>query len=228
MNENKVLVIEDDADINEIVAARLRKSGYACTQAFSGTEARLLLERDRFDVVVTDLMLPGMVGEEIVEHIRSTDAATPIVVISARTAATDKVDLLRLGVDDYMAKPFDLNELIARIEVQLRHRGLRGVSQKTSVLRFRTWSIDREARTLTASGEPVSLTRIEFDIVELLVTRPDKVFTKRELFELVWNESYAACESTLNVHVSNIRAKLKASGTDSYIKTVWGLGFKLS
>ena len=123
-----VLIVEDDAHISGIVADCLGNAGYVCTQAFSGTEARLVLEAaaargERFDVVVCDLMLPGLPGEDIVRLIRTADAHTPIVVTSARTSATDKVNLLKLGADDYLAKPFDLDELLARIEVQLRHRG---------------------------------------------------------------------------------------------------------
>ena len=249
----RVLVIEDDVDINQIATTHLTRAGYACTQAFSGTEARLLLEAARsgttsdgadagngspsptYDVVICDLMLPGMTGEELISLIRAHDTTTPIIVTSARTAATDKIDLLKLGADDYLAKPFDLDELVARIEVQLRHRGRAGaIAANTSgssgisnTLRFRAWQLDPEARTFTADGTSIELTRIEFNIMEILMRRPQRVFTKQELFEQAWGEPYAADDNTVNVHVSNIRAKLKASGTDSYIKTVWGMGFKL-
>lgn len=229
-----VLIVEDDAHISGIVADCLGNAGYACTQAFSGTEARLVLEAvaargERFDVVVCDLMLPGLPGEDIVRLIRATDAHMPIVVTSARTSATDKIDLLKLGADDYLAKPFDLDELLARIEVQLRHRGRAFASQPGGdVLRVGAWAIDRAARTLTVDGAEVPLTRTEFNIVELLAAHPRKVYTKQELFELAWSEPYAAEDSTVSVHVSNIRAKLKSTDTDGYIRTVWGLGFKLA
>ena len=229
-----VLIVEDDAHISGIVADHLGHAGYACTQAFSGTEARLVLEAadardERFDVVVCDLMLPGLPGEDIVRLIRSADAHTPIVVTSARTSATDKVDLLKLGADDYLAKPFDLDDLLARIEVQLRHRGRVPASQPGGdVLRVGAWTVDRAARTLAVDGADVPLTRTEFNIVELLALHPKKVYTKQELFELVWGEPYAAEDSTVSVHVSNIRAKLKPTGTDGYLRTVWGLGFKLA
>lgn len=229
-----VLIVEDDAHISGIVADCLGNAGYACTQAFSGTEARLVLEAaaargERFDVVVCDLMLPGLPGEDIVRLIRATDAHMPIVVTSARTSATDKIDLLKLGADDYLAKPFDLDELLARIEVQLRHRGRALASQPGGdVLRVGAWAIDRAARTLTVDGAEVPLTRTEFNIVELLAAHPRKVYTKQELFELAWSEPYAAEDSTVSVHVSNIRAKLKSTDTDGYIRTVWGLGFKLA
>lgn len=227
-----VLIVEDDAHISGIVADHLGHAGYACTQAFSGTEARLVLEAadargERFDVVVCDLMLPGLPGEDIVRLIRSADAHTPIVVTSARTSATDKVDLLKLGADDYLAKPFDLDELLARVAVQLRHAS-RSTTCTSATLRFKDWVLNTEARTLVAAGEPVRLTRLEYGIVEALVRRPKKVFTKRELFQAAWNEDCVVEEKAVNVHVSNIRGKLKPSGTDAYLETVWGIGFKLA
>ena len=234
MDQASVLIVEDDAGISEIVAEHLGRAGYACTQAFSGTEARLVLENARqrgvrFDVVVCDLMLPGLPGEELVRLIRAADEDTPIVVTSARSAASDKIDLLKLGADDYLAKPFDLDELTVRIEVQLRHRGRASSPQPGGdTLRAGAWAIDRAARTLSVDGAEVPLTRTEFNIVELLAAHPKKVYTKQELFELAWGEPFAADDSTVSVHVSNIRAKLKPTGTDGYIQTVWGLGFKLS
>ena len=176
-----------------------------------------------------DLMLPGLPGEDIVRLIRAADADTPIVVTSARSAASDKVDLLKLGADDYLAKPFDLDELLARIEVQLRHRGRAiAVAGGDDVLRVGKWALDRAARTLSADGVEIPLTRTEFNIVELLAAHPKKVYTKQELFELAWGEPFAADDSTVSVHVSNIRAKLKPTGTEGYIQTVWGLVFKLA
>lgn len=236
----RVLIIEDDADINQIVATRLERDGYLCTQAFSDSEAKLLLERgleahaaDKtedfpFDLIISDLMLPGTTGEELVAAIREHGADVPVIVISARTTAADKIDLLKLGADDYLTKPFDLDELVARVEVQLRHRGHVAVSGSAgSTLRFRDWELDHEARTFTAAGAPIDLTRIEFNIVEMLMRHPSRVFTKQELFEGAWGEPYAADANTVNVHVSNIRTKLKPTGTADYIKTVWGMGFKL-
>ena len=225
----RVLVVEDDAAINDVVATRLARDGHTVAQAFSGSEARLLLGEKNvaFDVVVCDLMLPGVTGEELVGLIRGRDVAVPIVVISARTTPADKIGLLALGADDYLAKPFDLDELAARVEVQLRHRGAAG-SAAGAVLHYRRWALDTEARTLTVDADTdVPLTRIEFNILEALVRRPNKVFSKSELFEAAWGEPFAGDESTVAVHVSNIRAKLRATGTDDYVKTVWGMGFKL-
>lgn len=241
----RVLIVEDDADINQIVATHLARCGFACTQAFSGSEAKLLLADAAiaFDVVLSDLMLPGLSGEELVSLVRARDARVPIIVISARTATSDRVSLLGLGADDYLTKPFDLDELVARIRVQLRHRGLSAqgtratdcgaanlgaaAGENPALLHFGAWELDPAARTFTVDGTPVELTRIEFNIVEVLVEHPRRVFSKAELFERAWGEPYTVDDNTVNVHVSNIRTKLKPSGTDSYIKTVWGMGFKL-
>ena len=226
----RVLVIEDDAAINDVVTTRLARDGHVVTQAFSGSEARLLLGEKNvaFDLVVCDLMLPGATGEELVGLIRERDVATPVVVISARATTADKIGLLGLGADDYLVKPFDLDELAARVAVQLRHRGVTAVAS-ADVLRYRRWTLDSSARTLAVDDvSEVPLTRIEFNILEALVRRPNKVFSKSELFELAWGEPFAGDDSTVAVHVSNIRAKLRATGTDDYLKTVWGMGFKLA
>ena len=123
-----IVIIEDDADINEVVAVHLRRNGFACTQAFSGSEGRLLLSgSEPFDLVITDLMLPGMAGEDVVRLVRAR-GDMPVIVMSARTTAADKVALLKLGADDYLTKPFDLDELLARVQVQLRHADVRRAS----------------------------------------------------------------------------------------------------
>ena len=243
---SRILVIEDDAAINDVVTTQLTRAGNEVTQAFSGSEARMVLaagapDAAAFDVVVTDLMLPGLSGEELVSLIRAQSADTPVIVISARTTAADKVSLLKLGADDYLTKPFDLNELLARVEVQLRHHAADRTPAPgekpadAQALTYRRWTLDPEARTLAVAagdaGEPAdspALTKIEFNILELLVRRPNKVFSKAELFELAWGEPFAGDDSTVAVHVSNIRAKLKRSGTEDYVRTVWGMGFKLA
>ena len=234
-----ILIIEDDPAINEVVCAHLERRGYRCRQAFSGTEGLMLLREERPDVVVTDLMLPGIPGEEIVRSIREADGELPIVVISARITAADKIMLLTAGADDYLTKPFDLDELHARIDAQLRHRRTRGnaggdatagtreAERPRRVLVFQTWELDPDGRVFCVDGEEVALTRTEFNILELLMGRPQKVFTKQELFELAWGEPYSVEDSTVNVHVSNLRRKLKPTGTDGYLQTVWGMGYKL-
>ena len=225
-----ILVVEDDAAINEVVCARLRQEGHAVEPAFSGTEARLLLEARAFDLVITDLMLPGLPGEEVVKLVRARSAATPVIVASARAEVSDRIDLLALGADDYLVKPFDLDELVARVAVQLRRVALMAPPLQpasSDVLAVGEWEVDRAAKVLRVAGEELELTRTEFALVELLAAHPRQVFSKQALYEAVWGECVAGQESTISAHVSNLRTKLKPSGTDGYIQTVWGLGFRL-
>ena len=233
-NSPRVLVVEDDAALSEVVCTFLGDEGYACVPAFSGTEALLLAERagekDRpFDLVILDLMLPGVPGEELIGCLRAVGVAVPVIVTSARSAVTDRVSLLRLGASDYLVKPFDLDELLARVEVQLRGRAdsTGGPAPAPETLRFDRWELDPAARTFSVDGEHLRLTRTEFDILAALMREPSLVFTKQALFELVRNEEALTEERTISTHISNLRVKLRPSGTDAYIQTVWGIGFKL-
>ena len=220
-----VLIIEDDTDINNSTAAYLRRMGCQCSQAFSGTEGRLLWQAGGVDLLLVDLMLPGLSGSELIGEIRRT-SRTPVIVLSARAELSDKVELLGLGADDYLTKPYQLEELWARIQVQLRHAS--AAPGGGELLRYRDWVLDLGEMTLTAAGQPVNLTAHEFRIVELLAGRPKRVFTKQQIYEAVWQEAYAVEDKTITVHISNIRSKLRPSGTGGYIQTVWGIGFKLA
>ena len=220
----RILIVEDDTDINNSTAEYLRRQGCACAQAFSGTEGRMLWREGGFDLLLVDLMLPGLSGNELISEIRKT-SNLPIIVLSAKTELSDKVELLGSGADDYLTKPYQLEELWARILVQLRHASAAPTGAR---LCYRDWVLDLDEMTLTAAGRPVSLTAHEFKIVELLAGRPKRVFTKQQIYEAVWEQDYAVEDKTITVHISNIRAKLRPSGTDSYIQTVWGIGFKLA
>lgn len=219
-----ILIVEDDTDINNSTAAYLSRQGCICTQAFSGTEGRLLWQQGGFDLLLVDLMLPGLSGSAFIAEVRKT-SQVPVIVLSARTELSDKVELLGSGADDYLTKPCQLEELWARIQVQLRHARAGSSGEH---LRFRDWVLDLGGMTLTAAGQPVSLTAHEFRIVELLAGSPRRVFTRQQIYEAVWQEEYAVEDKTITVHISNIRAKLRPSGTDGYIQTVWGIGFKLT
>ena len=219
-----ILIVEDDTDINNSTAEYLRRRGCACTQAFSGTEGRMLWQAGGFDLLLVDLMLPGLSGGELIAEVRKT-SSVPVIVLSARAELADKVELLSSGADDYLTKPYQLEELWARILVQLRHASAAPAGAR---LCYRDWVLDLDEMTLTAAGLPVNLTAHEFKIVELLAGRPKRVFTKQQIYEAVWEEAYAVEDKTITVHISNIRAKLRPSGTDGYIQTVWGIGFKLA
>ena len=240
INENtqskRILVIEDDASISDIVCSTLSEEGYECLPAYSGTEARMLIEQGLvFGLAICDLMLPGLSGEEVVALIRSK-STVPILVTSAKAQVVDRVALLRMGADDYLVKPFDLDELSARVEALLRRSGTtRGQEQENGASEneeqprvFGAWRLFENARRLEANGQQIRLTRTEFDIVAALVRHPQKVFTKCELYKAAWHEEALVEEKAINTHISNIRSKLKVTGTDSYIETVWGIGFKLA
>lgn len=221
----KILIIEDDTDINNMIYEFLIENQFQAVQAFSGTEGRLVwnLQSD-FSLIIMDLMLPGISGEALLQEVRNT-SKIPVIVLSARSALGDKVELLAGGADDYLTKPFELEELLARIHVQLRHKA---DTFSPRLLEYKQWTIDLDSRRLLAGGQPVELTAHEFDILALLMQRPTKVFTKQEIYESVWGEMYAIEDKTINVHISNIRSKLKACCAEDYIQTVWGIGFKLS
>ena len=219
-----ILIVEDDTDINNAAAEYLRRKGCRCSQAFSGTEGRLLWQAGGIDLLLVDLMLPGLSGSELIAEIRQS-SRTPVIVLSARAELSDKVELLGLGADDYLTKPYQMEELWARILVQLRHAS---AAPAGTLLRYRDWVLNPDEMTLIAAGQPVSLTAHEFKIVELLAGRPKRVFTKQQIYEAVWEQEYAVEDKTITVHISNIRAKLRPSGTDGYIQTVWGIGFRLA
>ena len=220
----RVLIVEDDATINSLIYEYLTEKDFDCRQAFSGTEGRLLFDMEKFDLILLDLMIPGLSGEELIAYIRSS-SQVPVIVLSAKTALEDKVNLLSTGADDYLTKPFELEELLARIQVQLRHKA--ASPSPASSLRYKDWELDEQARSFLVKGERIDLTSHELGIITLLMKYPKKVFTKQEIFESVWNQDYFVEDKTINVHISNIRSKLKDTTTDAYIQTVWGIGFKL-
>lgn len=222
-----ILIVEDDAQNNQMLREYLEGHGYACTQAFSGSEAKLLFSMEQFDLILLDLMLPGIPGEELIALFSQK---TPVIVLSAKSGLDSKVDLLSAGAEDYLCKPFELPELLVRIQVQLRRRDRneRDAAPESNVYRYKEWILNPDTQELTAAGMPVALTKHEFLILELLIRNPKRVFSKQMIYEYAWGEEYLAEDKTLNVHISNIRSKLKESGTDSYIQTVWGMGFKLS
>lgn len=221
----KILIIEDDTNINNMVSEYLTGSGYLCTQAFSGSEGALRFSMEEFDLILLDLMLPGMTGEEL---IRTFAGKVPVIVLSAKNELDSKVELLTAGANDYICKPFDLKELLVRVQVQLRSLPASKLPDAQMELHYKEWILDPETQEMTAAGLPVELTLHEFRILELLMKHPKKVFTKQLIYEYAWEEDYFVEDKTINVHISNIRSKLKPSQTDSYIQTVWGMGFKLS
>lgn len=221
---NTILIVEDDTNINALLKEALEKEGYLCTQAFSGTEARLLLEQRQYAVILLDLMLPGMSGEDVLKEIRRK-GSTPTIILTAKDTIDSKVAFLQNGADDYITKPFDIKEVLARVEVQIRR--MENLPEQKKLI-YRDLEIDKETYTVSVGGKTLpKITRQEFAILELLVRYPKKVFSKEELFEYAWKEPYIGETKTLDVHISNIRKKIKQVTEEEYIDTIWGIGFRL-
>lgn len=218
-----ILIIEDDSDINNLLCDALTKAGYRCTQAFSGTEGLLQLKQGDFQLIFLDLMLPGANGETVLTEIRK-NGSVPVIVMSALDSVDTKIDLLNLGADDYITKPFNVKELVARAAVQLRKAS---PAVNSSAVSFKDLTLDRSNFLLSVNGIPVELTKHEFKIMELLMLNQDKVFSKQDIYDYAWEDFYIGEDKTVNVHISNIRRKLKQHSETEYIETIWGIGFRM-
>ena len=222
-----ILVVEDDPDINKLLCRILEGAGYACRPAFSGSEAALWAGQYEYDLVLLDLMLPGLTGEEFIARMRKKKTM-PILVLSAKAGLEDRVNVLKLGADDFIPKPFDNAEVLARVEAQLRRYKQFSGGPGGKVLTHGDLVLDRDSVSVTAGGKDVALTAREFEILALLMEHPKKVFTREQLYEQVWGGTYMGDDNTVNVHISNLRSKLAKASSAEYIKTVWGIGFKMS
>lgn len=230
--KNYILIVEDDNDINRMLKELLTQNGYETAQAFSGTEALLYIEKEIPAAMILDLMLPGMNGEELLAHVKKENPRLPVIISSAREETKTRIAMLRAGADDYITKPYDTEELLARLEAVLRRSGNDAVRKNGEDgkrrLQYKDILMEPEEFRVTVAGTQIHLTRREFLILELLMGNPGKVFTKSNLYESVWNEEFLGEDNAVNVHISNIRQKLaKVNGTESYIETVWGIGFKM-
>ncbi len=229
MNKNiNILIVEDDNDINTLLARLMEKKGYNVVQAYSGTEAMLHIKAYEFDLVLLDLMLPGITGEELLQNIRKTKEM-PIIIISAKIDKKDKIKLLNLGADDYITKPFDIEEVSARIYSNLRrYMKFNNGNESKQNLVYKDIILNKETKEVYVDDKQITLTAREFHILELLLSHPKKVFSKANLFESVWGEEYLGDDNTVNVHMSNLRNKLqKYNPEEEYIETIWGMGYKL-
>ena len=226
MDNIHILVVEDDTDINRLLCTILEGAGYSCRAAFCGSEAMLWAEKYDYDLVLLDLMLPGLTGEEFIARIRA-GKTMPIIVLSAKVAVEDRVNALGLGADDYITKPFDNREVLARVEAQLRRSRSFSPAAGGGELVCGPLRLSREDHTASVNGEEVSLTTREFAILALLMEHPKRAFSRAQIYESVWGEEFMGDDNTVNVHVSNLRAKLSKAAPGEYIKTVWGIGFKL-
>ena len=216
----KIAIIDDDQHIGDMLSELLIREGYQVQRAYSGTEALLLLSDTKPDLILLDLMLPGLSGEEVLQKINDI----PVIVISAKVDTEDKVNLLLGGAADYITKPFDTKELLARITVQLRNSGNPIAS---AILQYGQLSLDLNRRQVTAGEQVVRLTKTEYAILKLLMQNPTQVITKNQMLDRISEDTPDCVESSLKVHISNLRRKLRQCTGKNYIEAVRGIGFQL-
>ena len=214
-----IAVIEDDLPIGNLLQEVLEKQGYAVRRAYSGTEALYLLEREKPDLALLDLMLPGLSGEEVLPHL----AGVPVIVLTAKAGVEDKVKLLLGGAADYLTKPFQIPELLARIQVRLRERE----TARSPVLRWENLELDETSRQAAVEGVPVHLTRTEYALLKLLLEHQGRAVAKSVILDSISRDTPDCTESSLKQHVSNLRKKLRDAGAGDCIQSVWGIGFLL-
>lgn len=216
----QILMIDDDIHIGNMLEEVLQREGYQVIRAYSGTEALLVLASAKPDLVLLDLMLPGLSGEEVLPKIQGI----PVIVLSAKVDVQDKVNLLLGGAADYLTKPFDVKELLARIVVQMRKPTL-GEGGRLSVGHL---ELDTTSHEVAVCGTPVRLTKTEYAILKLLMTNPKQVIAKSVILDRISEDTPDCTEHSLKQHVSNLRKKLREPGGKDYIEAVWGIGFKLA
>ena len=218
----KFLIIEDDENINGLLGNILNRNGYEVQCAFNGWEGYELAMKNDDSLILMDLMLPLKSGEEILRELR-TKKSTPVIVLSAKNAVSNRIELLRLGADDFICKPFDIDEVLLRIDAVLR----RTEGTKT-VLNFKEMKLDIASKRVFISENEIICTAMEYAILELMLSNPNKIFSKRNLFESVTGDEYMSDENTMNVHMSNLRKKIAGITEESYIETVYGMGYRLA
>ena len=229
MNEYKILIVEDDSDINDILNKILTNAGYSVTSAYSGTEGKLLLSHENFDLLIFDLMLPGMNGEDLINYTRETHTM-PIIVISAKPGTDTRVNALRSGADDFIPKPFDHDEVLARVEAQLRRSHIFSEKKQTGneIYCHKNCELNTTSMTAKIKGKTLELTALEYQLLLTLMKNPERVFTRDTLFHLCWKQDYLGTDNTVDVHISRIRNKIAEYDNEEYIKTIRGIGYRLA
>ncbi|MFD2658419.1 response regulator transcription factor [Gracilibacillus thailandensis] len=218
-----ILIMEDDSAIHSLMKDALDLHGFTTLSAYSGTEGKLLFSQNQVDLVLLDLMLPGMNGEEFLQEIRQ-NSTIPVIVVSAKNDQQSKLKLLTNGADDYIIKPFDVKELLARIDIQLRHASKASIGNRKEI-HYQNISVNLDTREVKVNDQIIHLTGREYAILLLFLDHPQKVFSRANIYESVWNEAFFGNDKTINMHISNLRNKLNVKDTN-YIKTIWGIGFK--
>ena len=220
----RILVIEDDKEINKMLSSFLEEQGYEVISVFDGREASRKL-KEEYDLILMDLMLPFKPGEILVRELREF-SKVPVIVLSAKSMMETRLEVLRMGADDYILKPFDLNEVLVRMEVVLR-RTMPEEEEKPKIYQCKDLVLYPDENRVVFRDKNISLTQKEWLLLKLLMENPKKTFSKANLYETVWQDVYYYEDNTINVHMSNLRSKLKKETGQEYIETVWGIGYRL-
>lgn len=216
-----IMIIDDDTHISEMLSEALENEGHTVSKVYSGTEAMMILSQSKPDLVLLDLMLPGLSGEELLPHIKDI----PVIVVSAKADTADKVGLLLGGAVDYITKPFNIQELLARITVQLRKNSS---SENKAVIKYREITLNTDTHTVNIGSDEIRLTRTEYAILKLLMQNPEQVVAKLTILENISIDTPDCTEDSLKIHIHNLRKKLKSATGKDYISAVWGIGFMLT
>ena len=229
MNHNKILLIEDDKEISEMLKNYLTVENYEVLCAYDGQEACDSFDCTDYSLVLLDLMIPKISGMDVMQHIRK-NSVVPLIIISAKDSETDKTLGLSLGADDYITKPFSVVEVLARIKANIRRRNQydKGADNTPERLTAGELVMNLSDYTLAKNGKRIELTAKEYEILKLFMQNPKKVYTKEQIYALVWNDAYLGDENAVNVHISRLRNKIEENTRNPrYIITVWGIGYKL-
>lgn len=219
---SRILIIEDDITINGLLRNIIEKNGYVADSAYNGTDGLAMCLHEDYNLILLDLMLPEKSGEDIIKELRRVDT-TPIIVLSAKGEIHNRIELLRLGADDFIIKPFDIDEVLLRIQAVLR----RTTQQEDNEIVFHELVINTDSKRVFVNDGELVCTATEYAILELLMKNPDRIFSKRTLYEIVMGEDYLQEDNTMNVHISNLRRKIAKHTDKKYIETVYGMGYRL-
>jgi two-component system copper resistance phosphate regulon response regulator CusR len=220
----KILIVEDNKDLVQVLAEGFEENGFTVESAFDGEEGLQKINNTDYDCVVLDIMLPKLDGYEVVEKAREVGKDTPVIVLTAKDTIEDRVEGLNRGADDYLVKPFDFRELMARINALIRRRS----EQKRPLLKCGPLVLDPVARECTVDGDSIPLRRREFDILELLMRYENQVFTRDRIIAHVWQKEYDGTSNVVDVHVKYLRDKLRPYNLDTLVVTVRGVGYKVT
>jgi len=222
---DSLLIVEDNKDVCLMLMEALTDAGYKVQSASTGIEGLQKIKNNKYDLILLDIMLPYKSGDEVLKEVR-TFSQTPVIIVSAKDMVGTKIDFLKLGADDYITKPFDLGEVVARVESNLRR--LHNQVQENKVFNYKDIVLDDSTKRVLVNSIEMELTAKEYLILERMIKHPGKVFTKANLYESLWGDEYLGDDNAVKTHISNLRSKLKkANGTKEYIETIWGLGYRL-